>query len=68
MATVASTAVRAVHELSAMGIGLVAIGAVGVWDRSFEVAALVAVQTLHFEMLADQRKAGLRVIELSREF
>lgn len=51
-----------------MGIGLVAIGAVGVWDRSFEVAALVAVQTLHFEMLADQRKAGLRVIELSREF
>lgn len=63
VATLASAAVGALQELPLMRIGLVAIRAIDVRNRDFEIGALVAGHTRHFNVLAQQRELGLRVIE-----
>ena len=63
MAAFAAAAIRAFCKLAAMRIGVVAIGALIVSDRSFEIACLVTGQARDIYVLPEQREVCLRVIE-----
>lgn len=64
MARLAFSAVRAVSELAAMRVRLVAVGARCVRNRRFEIAAFVARYTRYREVFPNKRIVRLRVIEL----
>jgi len=66
MAGRALTAVRALEELTVVGV-LVAIRAFGERKRLFEIAVGVARAARHSLVLAEQREFGLGVIEIKAE-
>jgi hypothetical protein len=67
VAALAPAPVGALKELAAMRVWIVAIRAIGKGHGGFEVRALVARQTLHLEVLSEQREMGCGVIERGSE-
>ena len=63
VATLATASVGAPEELSPVRIGIVAVGAVGEGDGSLEVGTFVAGNARYRDVLAEQRKLCLRVVE-----
>ena len=69
----AFSAVGTLGELAVVGIGLVAIHALGEGQRFLEVAAGVALSAIDRRMFAEERELGLRMVEalinaLQRDF
>ncbi len=67
VAAFAASAVSTLGELAAVRIGPMAIGAVLVRQRGFEVGLLVAAAARHVSVFTDQRILGRGVIEARRE-
>lgn len=63
MAAFATTAILTFCKLSAVRIWFVAVGALLMWNRRFEISSGMTTQTLNIEMFPEQWETGLRVIE-----